>query len=148
MAVVAVAGAAVLVVLAAVVVLARDWPDHIRLPSHSYSVRIRVWHSATDVAVGGAPAAVDGAPAAAGAAPQRDSWNEHWQSQEARRSSVKARCSGRQVEADEGDGAQRQRSGPGVYFGRLLKIARMQLPSERRRGSKQINTGREYEKSN
>jgi len=112
-----------------------------------------VWHSGT-VAAGGAPAAVGGAPgapaAAGGAPPQRDSWTEHWQSQEARRSSVKARCSGRQVEADEGDGAQRQRSGPGVYFGRLLKIARMQLPKAKGVALRETNKvkGREYEKSN
>lgn len=55
------------------------------------------------------------------------SLNVHWQFQEVSRSSVKARCSGRHVLADEGDGAQRQRSGPGVYFGRLLNNARMQL---------------------
>lgn len=55
------------------------------------------------------------------------SLNVHWQFQEVSRSSVKARCSGRHVLADEGDGAQRQRSGPGVYFGRLLNSARMQL---------------------
>lgn len=55
------------------------------------------------------------------------SLNVHWQFQEVSRSSVKARCSGRHVLADEGDGAQRQRSGPGVYFGRLLNNARTQL---------------------
>lgn len=55
------------------------------------------------------------------------SLNLHWQFQEVSRSSVKARCSGRHVLADEGDGAQRQRSGPGVYFGRLLNNARKQL---------------------
>lgn len=60
------------------------------------------------------------------AAVQR-SLNVHWQFQEVSRSSVKARCSGRHVLADEGDGAQRQRSGPGVYFGRLLNNARKQL---------------------
>lgn len=58
------------------------------------------------------------------------SLNVHWQFQEVSRSSVKARCSGRHVLADEGDGAQRQRSGPGVYFGRLLNNARMQLHIE------------------
>lgn len=47
--------------------------------------------------------------------------------QEARRSSVKARCSGKQVLADEGDGAQRQRSAPAGYFWRLRNNARMQL---------------------
>lgn len=105
--------------------------DHIRHPSRSYSVRIRVCCSRADAAGRRsrrtAAADVGVGAGAAAAAPQRDSLNVHWQFQEVRRSSVKARCSGRQVLADEGDGAQRQRSGPGVYFGRRLKIARMQL---------------------
>lgn len=105
--------------------------DHIRHPSRSYNVRIRVCCSRAGAAGSRrrrrSTAAVADVGVGAAGAPQRDSLNVHWQFQEVRRSSVKARCSGRQVLADEGDGAQRQRSGPGVYFGRRLKIARMQL---------------------
>lgn len=50
-----------------------------------------------------------------------------WLFQDVSRSSVRARCSGRQVLADDGDGAQRQRSGPAVYLDFLWNKLRMQL---------------------
>lgn len=114
--------------------------DHIRNLSHSYNARNRVKCNRIDVdADAGAVLRLQRLSLrrrrridAAVAPPQRDSLNVHWQFQEVSRSSVKARCSGRQVLADEGDGAQRQRSGPGVYFGRRLKIARMQLQEAQR----------------
>lgn len=56
-----------------------------------------------------------------------------WVFQEVRRSSVKARCSGKQVLADEGDAAQRQRSGPGLYFARLLSNVLKQLQVDEKR---------------
>lgn len=93
---------------------------HIQYPYHSYNVR-------DDAAVGVNAWAVAVAVFGVGIGVVQRSLNVHWQFQEVRRSSVKARCSGKQVFADDGDGAQRHRSGPGVYFGRLLNSALMQL---------------------
>ncbi|KNC26276.1 hypothetical protein FF38_01138 [Lucilia cuprina] len=94
---------------------------HIQYPFHSYTVRDDdVDAPAAVLVVAGVHVSVVfvvsefvvAAAAVVVVVTVQRSLNVHWQFQEVSRSSVKARCSGRHVLADEGDGAQRQRSGP------------------------------------